>query len=166
MCNREAMPGEPGLSRSVAADDAATPFAAPVPGRARRRSAALVELSREHHQALLRAIELKRAGPETAEEAWRRFLDFWESEGKAHFEEEEQELLPAYARVADPRHPAVVRGLLEHVLIRARIAALREPGTPAAGDLNELGEWLDLHVRHEERVLFPLIEDAIGLTPA
>lgn len=160
------MPGEPDLSRAGAADAAATPFAGPVPGRARRRSAALVELSREHHQALLRAIELKRAGPDTAEEAWRRFLDFWESEGEAHFEEEEQELLPAYARVADPRHPAVMRGLLEHVLIRARIAALREQAPPAVSELNELGEWLDLHVRHEERVLFPLIEDAIGLTPA
>ena len=149
------------MSRADRADGAATPFAGPVPGRARRRSPALAPLSREHHQALRQAMELKRAGPEEARSTWRRFLEFWEHEGHAHFVEEETELLPAYARVADPDHPAVVRMLLEHVLIRARIATIREQPEPLVADLNEL-IWLELHVRHEERVTFPLIEDAIG----
>jgi hypothetical protein len=85
-----------------------------------------------------------------------------EVDGAAHLAAEGCELLPAYARVADPASPAVVRALHEHVLIRARIAALSEQRPPAVADLNELGEWLDLHVRHEERVLFPLIEDALA----
>lgn len=141
------------------------PFAAPVPGRARRRSEFLAQLSREHHQALVQAIALKRAGAGDAEAVWRGFLSFWETEGAAHFAEEECELLPAYAEVADPAHPAVVRTLLEHVMIRARVAALTRQSPPSAGDLNTLGSRLELHVRHEERVLFPLIEDALGLAP-
>jgi streptomycin 6-kinase len=140
----------------------AEPFAAPVPGRARRRSAALVPLSREHHQALKQAIALKRARAEDADAVWRKFLEFWEGAGAAHFHEEESELLPAYAQVADPAHPAVIRTLLEHVLIRARIATISRQPEPSLDDLRELGVWLDTHVRDEERVLFPLIEDATG----
>lgn len=143
-----------------------TPFAAPVPGRARRRSRELAPLSREHHQALKWAMDLKRAHQGSAAAIWRGFLEFWEQEGNPHFSEEETELLPRYACVEDPRHPAVIRMLLEHVLIRGRILAIRELPSPLAADLNELGSWLELHVRHEERVLFPLIEDATGMTPA
>ena len=145
--------------------DAAMPFAAPVPGRARRRSAALAPLSREHHHALKHAMELKRARQDTSGSTWRRFIEFWEREGNSHFVEEETELLPAYARVADASHPAVIRTLLEHVLIRARVAAIGDQPEPRADQLRELGTWLELHVRHEERVLFPLIEDATGITP-
>lgn len=111
-------------------------------------------------------MELKRASPGSAAGVWLGFLEFWEQAGDAHFSEEETELLPRYALVADPRHPAVVRMLLEHVLIRGRILALRELPNPRASDLNKLGSWLELHVRHEERVLFPLIEDATGMTAA
>jgi len=150
------------MSPTSSSTDARTPFAAPVPGRARRRSQALAPLSREHHQALKRAIELKQASRQSARTTWRQFLRFWEHEGNSHFIEEETELLPAYARVADPDHPAVVRTLLEHILLRARIATIREQPEPVEADLNELGTWLELHVRHEERVLFPLIEDATG----
>jgi hypothetical protein len=138
------------------------PFAAPVPGRARRRSPALAPLSHEHHEALKQAIALKRVWEEDAGAVWRAFMEFWEEAGAAHFREEESELLPAYAQVADPAHPAVIRTLLEHVLIRARIAAISSRREPSPDDMRALGVWLDLHVRHEERVLFPLIEDAIG----
>ena len=119
-------------------------------------------MSREHYHALKHAMELKRASEDTARSTWRRFIEFWEDEGGLHFVEEETELLPAYARVADPTHPAVIRTLLEHVLIRARIAAIGEQPEPPAAQLHELGTWLELHMRHEERVLFPLIEDAIN----
>ncbi len=74
-------------------------------------------------------------------------------------------MLPRHARAADPVHPAVIRMLLEHVLIRGWILAIRELPNPLQADLHELGTWLELHVRHEERVLFPLIEDPTGMTP-
>jgi hemerythrin-like domain-containing protein len=137
------------------------PFAAPVPGRARRRSEALAGLSRDHHHALARALELKRSEESDAMGAWERFVAFWEEEGNAHFAEEEDVLLPAYAEVADPVQPVVVRTLLEHLLIRAKIAAISAQPVPSVSELNQLGTWLELHVRLEERALFPLIEDAL-----
>jgi hypothetical protein len=138
------------------------PFSAPVPGRVSgRRSEALVELSRDHHQALARAITLKRASEETAEAAWQEFSEFWSEHGAAHFIEEETILLPAYAELADPDHPAVLRTLLEHVLIRAKVSELEALTEHDAADLNLLGQWFELHVRLEERVLFPLIESAL-----
>ena len=84
-------------------------------------------------------------------------LAFWAEDGAKHFRIEEDVLLPAFAAVGDPRHEAVVTVLTDHVWIRERMARL------AAGDLDtagahELGERLTAHVRHEERVLFPLIE--------
>ncbi|MGZ5324611.1 MAG: hemerythrin domain-containing protein, partial [Solirubrobacterales bacterium] len=63
----------------------------------------------------------------------------------------------------DPAGEAIVRVLTDHVWIRARIAALREAGDPSVAELRELGERLDAHVRHEERVLFP--EIALALAP-
>jgi hypothetical protein len=137
------------------------PFTAPVPGRARRRSAGLAGLSREHHHALAQALQLKRADAASAGAIRARFLAFWDTEGAEHFAEEESVLLPAYAAVADPAHPAVVRTLLEHLLIRAKIDELRARPEPRVPELHLLGEWLELHVRLEERILFPLIEDAL-----
>ncbi len=136
----------------------------PVPGRARRRSEALAELSREHHHALAQAIALKRATHESAVAVWEAFLAFWNDEGNEHFAEEEGLLLPTYARFADPAHPAVGRTLLEHVLIRAKVAEIAEISPPPVTELARLGNWLDNHVRLEERVLFPLIEDALPET--
>lgn len=140
-----------------------TPFAAPVPGRVMgRRSEALAGLSRDHHQALARAITLKRATESTAEAAWEEFHEFWRTDGSAHFIEEETILLPAYAEVADPDHPALVRTLLEHVLFRARVSRLEARAEHDPAELELLGQWLELHVRLEERVLFPLIESALS----
>ena len=63
-------------------------------------------------------------------------------------------LLPAFAAAGDPREDAVVTVLVDHVWIRERMERL------AVGELDlaavrELGERLNTHVRHEERVLFP-----------
>jgi iron-sulfur cluster repair protein YtfE (RIC family) len=106
-------------------------------------------------------MALRRAQEETAESVWRAFLAFWEEEGGEHFVEEERVLLPAFARAADAAHPAVVRTLLEHVLIRAKVAEIADRAEPPVAQLQQLGSWLDVHVRLEERVLFPLIEDAL-----
>jgi iron-sulfur cluster repair protein YtfE (RIC family) len=126
-----------------------------------KRSDALAPLSRQHHQGLFTAMKLKRADAASAAEARAAFVDFWEREGRDHFRVEEEVLLPAYARRGEHDHPAVVRVLVDHVDLRRRgedVAAAADPD-PAA--LNELGERLEGHIRHEERVLFPLIEEAL-----
>lgn len=126
-----------------------------------RRSEALAPLSRDHHHALTQAMKLKRATAAGTEDLVRGLLTFWDQHGARHFQVEEEVLLPAYARHADPEHAAVVRVLVDHVWIRSRIDRLRGGDEWTPDRLRELGERLDAHVRHEERVLFPLIEGAM-----
>jgi hypothetical protein len=84
-------------------------------------------------------------------------LGFWDMEGARHFRIEEGVLLPAFAAHGDPEDHAVVRVLTDHVWIRERMDRLAADELDLDG-VHELGERLTAHVRHEERVLFPLIE--------
>jgi iron-sulfur cluster repair protein YtfE (RIC family) len=125
-----------------------------------KRDPALVELSRDHHQALFVAMKMKRAEAESLGAVRDEVLAFWENHGAEHFRIEEEILLPAFARSADPGQDAVVTVLVDHVWIRERMERLADDELEAA-QVRELGERLEGHVRHEERVLFPLIEDAL-----
>jgi hemerythrin-like domain-containing protein len=129
-----------------------------------KRDESLASLSRDHHQALARALKLKRADESSAAEALRDMAEFFDAHGALHFRVEEEVLLPGYVRDAgaDPNDERIVRVLTDHVWIRARIAALREATAPPPAELRELGQRLDDHVRHEERVLFPAIEQALS----
>jgi hypothetical protein len=126
-----------------------------------RRSDALAPLSRDHHHALVVAQRLRRADPSTAEAARDAFLDFWRADGRRHFEVEEEVLLPAFAPRDAAGEAAVRRVLAEHEDVRARAAALAGGGAADVDALHDLGALLRDHVRHEERVLFGLIEDAL-----
>jgi len=125
------------------------------------RSDQLKPLSREHHVALELALRLRRATVADAGAVRDAALAFWDDEGREHFRLEEELLLPAFARHAGDDDPDIVRILVEHVGIRRRIADLQvAPGDAAA--LNALGAALGDHVRHEERVVFPRVEDALS----
>jgi hemerythrin-like domain-containing protein len=126
-----------------------------------KRSDALAPLSRQHHQGLAVALKLKRADADSAAAARVAFLEFWDSEGREHFQIEEEVLLPAYARHGEPDHPAVVRVLVEHVDLRRRGQDLAAASEADPSVLCDLGERLERHIRHEERVLFPLVEAAL-----
>ena len=131
-----------------------------------KRDEALVPLSHDHHQALHRALLLKRADEAGAADALDAMVEFFDAHGSLHFRIEEEVLLPGFVLHggADPSDEAIVRVLTDHVWIRARINALRDGNTPSVRDLHELGERLDAHIRHEERVLFPAIEQALSAT--
>jgi hemerythrin-like domain-containing protein len=122
-----------------------------------KRSPELSQLSRDHHQALYAALRLRRAEQETAAEAIRGFLSFWRGHGQRHFRIEEDVLLPGFAAAGgDPREPLVVRVLTDHVDIRARAHQLSNASP--LGELHELGERINAHVRLEGDELFTLIE--------
>ena len=122
-----------------------------------KRSEELAPLSRDHHQGLFAALKLKRGAPDARE----AFLAFWDSEGNHHFAVEEDVLLPAFARHAPADHEAIVRVLVEHVEVRRRAQDLSKDMQPALGMLHELGTVLQAHIRHEENILFPLIESTL-----
>ena len=127
-----------------------------------KRHEALEQLSRDHHQALFQAMRLKRAEPENTGEVVGDFLDFWFTVGYLHFRAEEEVLLPAYSAYGDVSREEVIRVLVDHAEIRREaheLGATKEHPPPER--LHALGQRLDEHVRHEERVLFPLIEEAL-----
>ena len=95
-----------------------------------KRHPTLQRLSR-HQLALAVALELTRAVEATAPAARTRFLNFWRAEGRQHFRQEEEILLPAFARRGDPRHPIVARVLTDHVELRGDAAELAEDANPS-----------------------------------
>jgi iron-sulfur cluster repair protein YtfE (RIC family) len=124
-----------------------------------KRHPALIPLSRDHHHVLVIARRLRRATREEAPAAAQAFLEHWANEEQAHFRVEEEILLPAYAAHGDVAHAAVIRALLDHVLIRRDAGRL--DNAPSLELLHELGARLADHVELEERELFPLIERTV-----
>src|SRR5919109_3000550 len=102
-----------------------------------KRSAALAPLSRDHHQALVVAQQLRRATDATTAEARQAFLAYWAGHGREHFRLEEELLFPAYAGYGDPHDPIVLRALGQDVMIRHRAAALAEVGTALPASLEQ-----------------------------
>lgn len=127
-----------------------------------KRHPALAELSRDHHHALVVARTLRQATPGRTARAANAFLSFWNADGQAHFRLEEDVLLPTYARHGRPDEPAIVRMLIEHMIIR-RDAELVAAGA-SVSTLQQLGVVLAAHVRLEERQVFPLVEQALSAT--
>jgi hemerythrin-like domain-containing protein len=126
-----------------------------------KRHPALQTLSRDHHQALVVAQQLRRAGDRAASRTQAAFLEFWRNEGQLHFRVEEEVLLPRFAAAGGADSAATARVLVDHAEIRLR--ALRLQGGPAStAVLRELGELLAEHVRLEERDLFPAIEELLS----
>jgi hypothetical protein len=130
-----------------------------------KRDPALTSLSRDHHQALRVAQQLRRADAQTADDARVSFLAYWREHGEAHFRVEEEVLLPAFAAHGDPHHPLVARALCDHVAIRQRADELTGGSGAGPARLQELGQMLADHVRLEERQLFVLIEQTMPPEP-
>ena len=138
-----------------------------------KRHPGLQPFSRHHHFALVRALELRRAaespdGPQAPvlPAAARTFLAFWQHEGKTHFREEEEVLLPAYARATTMETDAdVQRMLAQHAKIRG-LAADLEAALACGANLQalaaDLGQLLQEHVHLEEDIIFPRIEQVLG----
>ena len=133
-----------------------------------KRHQSLYPLSHDHHHALVRALNLDKAGSGGDQagfrEAGARFSDFWTSDLQRHFEREERIVLPLLAKhKADADE---IRETLEqHYAIARLIDELNEkltrPDTLEAGLLTNLAESLRRHIRYEEGELFPAVEASV-----
>jgi hemerythrin-like domain-containing protein len=133
-----------------------------------KRHPALIPLSRDHHDALVQAVRLRRAaadGDASARlAAARDFVDFFRKEERVHLRDEEEELFPLFLRHV-PSQPAPLREARVHHMQLEGFARKLDIAV-AAGivdreTLNAAGELLDAHIRLEERQLFPLIEELV-----
>lgn len=133
-----------------------------------KRRAELHPLSEHHHHVLVLALEIRRAAELSAPERDEKLrklaeslLRFWEESGKTHFAEEEQVLLPRYARhFRLDEDPEIMRMLADHAAIRAQVQDLQNRFTPEG--VIELGRMLHDHIRLEEDRIFPRIEKALS----
>lgn len=121
-----------------------------------KRSDALADLSREHHDALSLALRARRAaeeGPEHVAAMAATARERFALELRPHFEEEERWLLPALEQAGE--HALVARTLAEHAQM---IELIRQLECPGAETLLAFAECLKGHVRFEERELFQVAE--------
>ena len=136
-----------------------------------KRHPGLKELSSDHHQGLVQASRLIKASTGTGEgpkldkeEIARDFVRFFWEHANHHFREEEEVLLPAFARYVDPSTEPIPKMLVEHIQIRRFVADLERElseGNPSPETMGEAGTLLRAHIRLEENVIFPLIERAM-----
>jgi iron-sulfur cluster repair protein YtfE (RIC family) len=129
-----------------------------------KRHRSLAPLSHDHHRALVQARRLKRVRESSDPgRVARAFLRFFAEETVRHFREEEELVFPAVLDCPAAREP-LVQSLLQHERLYELAKLLREAldtGRPITPIMQELGDLLVAHVRHEERCLFPLIEEFV-----
>ena len=139
-----------------------------------KRHPSLHPLSQHHHFALVRALEMRRAAEAPAEKRNAaverqadKFIEFWHKTGNVHFREEEEVLLPAYARCTRLDQDAgIMRLLADHAEIRAAVKDFERRRAKMlaieAEAMARLAKLLHDHVRFEENEVFPRIERALG----
>ncbi len=128
-----------------------------------KRHVALQPLSRHHMLGLHVGLKLSRAGTKESKISLEEIItdakNFWEG-AEEHFREEEEIVLPTYAKYADINKPEIIEMLLEHVTIRSGMKQLLEDQLTLA-ELRDLGVLLRNHIRREEQVIFPMIEKSL-----
>ncbi len=124
------------------------------------RDPSLVPLSRDHHDALFQALELRRA--EGSPRVARGFLDFFHEELEGHMADEEDVVLPA-AQASDPTGAERIR--VEHAQLRdlaAGLAADLDAGQDPRARMEGIARLLHDHVRYEEREFFMGVQAALS----
>jgi len=119
----------------------------------------------DHHHGLVAARRLRQAasGLTPLDSAVTRFLEAWHGQIQPHFRVEEEILLPAFSQAVSVEDPRIVRTLTEHVALRRAVRDLgRTEGEERQSLAKRIGLALADHIRFEERVLFPAIEEALA----
>jgi hemerythrin-like domain-containing protein len=125
-----------------------------------KRSKYLVELSKDHHVSLLFCWKIREglkkgvALPRIC--AYISF--FWEQHLKEHFKEEEELLFN------HTQHPLCQQGKAEHLLLFEQLNRLTHNERAAKEKYILFEELLNKHIRFEERVLFPSLENLLPVS--
>jgi hemerythrin-like domain-containing protein len=122
-----------------------------------KRDKNLQPLSRQHHNALMAVLLLKKGFAKNADaEVMKHFiLSVWKDELKEHFEMEEQ-LLSAHDE-NDFLSPLINQMRKEHEIIKEMIGEFL-PHSTSLLRIEQFYQILEQHIRFEERVLYPAVE--------
>lgn len=135
-----------------------------------KRNESLYQLSHDHHHGLVKANQLTNLNKNLADKdalrnATIEFIRFYKDDLMNHFREEEEILLPVFAKFTSKEQPFILETLKQHVEIRQRLIDLEEDINNVeeinVEALIELGNILKSHIRFEERQLFPAVEQFV-----
>jgi len=132
-----------------------------------KRHEALKPLSRDHHQGLILAQQLKKGAPQykgmpsTLESKKEYAIAFYKSELVKHFADEEEILFPFVAGKNSGIDKLILEIISEHRKMEIMVKNL-EDSHNLEDLLDELGNLLETHIRKEERELFVEIEKALS----
>lgn len=127
-----------------------------------KRHISLQPLSREHHSALLLAQLLRNDAPDyqglpaDTDGKARYAVNFFNETLQLHFEKEETIFNQCKGLMLD-LDAMIDETIAEHHLLKQLFNELNTPYANS-NQLNSLGLLLNRHIRKEERVLFPLLE--------
>lgn len=129
-----------------------------------KRHSALINLSREHHAALILAQILKKDGPNfkdlpTDDEGKRNYtISFYKTDLAKHFQFEEEILFPFVNKQSDLLIEQSAQLISEHKKLKSLIQKLLIPGN-LESLLDKIGVLLEKHIRFEERVYFQKVQE-------
>ncbi|MGN6600919.1 MAG: hemerythrin domain-containing protein [Ginsengibacter sp.] len=124
-----------------------------------KRDENLLKLSRDHHAGLLFCWKIRQGVKyHVAVERMIEYIRyFWDHHFATHFKEEEEFL---FAQVRDKE---VQKALDDHEKIKTFIDQVSVSGMENEEDvLLELADTVDDHIRYEERVLFPHLQEKLS----
>lgn len=124
-----------------------------------KRSEQLKSLSREHHSGLLFSWKIRegiRLGVST--ERLKDYLNYFMNEHLLdHFEKEETLL---FNKVNEP---VCLQAIKEHAVLKQQVKTINVSPVPDAKHFTDFIEILNEHIRFEERVVFPLLEEVLDI---
>lgn len=129
-----------------------------------KRSDELRPLSVEHHHGLFQVRQLRLAlqGKFDIQDAVSQLLDEWKQVIEPHFSTEESILIPVYQKCPTVRAELIETFTIQHLDIRRLFLKLqsftRDKDTHL---LYDIADQLEIHIRFEERELFPAIEETL-----
>jgi len=124
-----------------------------------KRNKHILQLSKDHHFTLLFCWKIRQGlkmGVEV-DRIQKYVRYFWEHDMQAHFREEEEILF------VPVRDAPVQKAIDDHKEIKGQVYAVLQAtdGEEASKQLSILADKVDAHVRYEERVLFPHLEQTL-----
>ena len=129
-----------------------------------KRHPSLAHLSRDHHQALMLAQLLKKDSPaykglptEINEKAEYAF-SFYQHDLINHFEKEEVIVITHIKGINEELDQLAEELKKEHRTLSGLFNEIKTSGD-LVGHLDLIGQKLELHIRKEERVFFPMIQE-------
>ncbi len=128
-----------------------------------KRIETLAPLSRDHHSTLILAQLLKKGAPiykelpNTAKDKKEYALNHYNTHIKNHFTTEEK-ILEVVQNISSAIKTLCEEIIQEHKKLHALFCEL-EHAVDIENTMDEIGTLLEVHIRKEERILFPILQE-------